>query len=72
MSTSQNVAANLRLLTPRDAAHTLAICERTLWERTQPRGPIPVVRIGRAVRYAVADLEVWIDGQKRSEGDGHG
>ena len=52
------------LLTPRDAARTLAICERTLWERTQPRGPIPVVRIGRAVRYAVADLETWIERQK--------
>ena len=51
------------LLTPRDAARTLAVCERTLWERTQPRGPIPVVRIGRAVRYAVSDLQSWIDDQ---------
>lgn len=64
MPTSQNSTVDRLLLTPRDAARTLAVCERTLWERTQPRGPIPVVRIGRAVRYAVVDLEAWIERQK--------
>ena len=43
------------LVDAREAAQMLAISERTLWGWTAPRGPIPVVRCGRAVRYAVAD-----------------
>jgi hypothetical protein len=57
-----HIAAAL-LLTARDAAQRLAVCEKTLWNLSQPRGPIPVVRIGRAVRYAVADLELFIRDQ---------
>ena len=54
------------LLTSRDAARALSISERTLWGLTQPRGPIPVVRVGsRLVRYAVADLEAWIAEQRQ-------
>ena len=34
------------LLTPRDAAKALSICERTLYGLTAPRGDIPVIRIG--------------------------
>lgn len=52
------------LITPRQAAQALAICEKTLWTLTQPRGPSPCVRIGRAVRYAPADLEAWIASRK--------
>lgn len=52
------------LLTAREAAATLAICEKSLWSLSAPRGPIPVVRIGRAVRYDPADLRRWIDAQK--------
>jgi hypothetical protein len=49
------------LLTPRAAAVTLAVSLRTLWGMTTPRGPIPVVKIGRSVRYAVRDLEAFVD-----------
>ena len=49
------------LVSARDAADLLSISERTLWGLTAPRGPIPVVRCGRAVRYSVGDLHVWID-----------
>jgi len=48
------------LLTARQAAKVLTICEKTLWTLTQ-RGEIPAVKIGRAVRYDPADLRVWID-----------
>jgi hypothetical protein len=52
------------LLTPRAAAATLAVSLRTLWGITAPRGPLPAVRLGRAVRYAVRDLEAFIDRAK--------
>ena len=44
------------LLTSREAAEALSISGRTLWQMTSPRGPIPVVRIGTSVRYAIEDL----------------
>lgn len=47
------------LLTPREAAKALAICEKTLWSLTK-RGELPAVRLGRSVRYAISDLEAFI------------
>lgn len=44
------------LLTPKQAARRLAISVKTLKRLTQPAGSIPVVRIGRQVRYAPLDL----------------
>jgi excisionase family DNA binding protein len=56
----QMIAARVRLLlTPREAAAALAISERTLWTLTDT-GAVPCVRVGRAVRYAPADLENYI------------
>ncbi|MBI5758811.1 MAG: helix-turn-helix domain-containing protein [Planctomycetales bacterium] len=49
------------LLTPREAAKAMAVSERTLWGWSEPRGPIPVVRIGRSVRYDQRDLIAFID-----------
>jgi excisionase family DNA binding protein len=47
------------LLTEREAAKALSVCQRTLWQlRTD--GEIPCVRIGRAVRYRPADLHAWV------------
>jgi excisionase family DNA binding protein len=51
------------LLTRRQAAQTLAIGERTLWELTRS-GAIPCLRIGRAVRYSPLDLQAWIETRK--------
>ena len=48
------------LLTTKEAAESLGICEKTLWKLTQPRGDLPVVRIGTRVLYDPADLQVWI------------
>jgi hypothetical protein len=53
------------LLTSRQAAAALSISERTLWSITGPRGPLPAVKIGRAVRYCPTDLHVWIESQKQ-------
>lgn len=58
------------LVTAPQAARMLGISERTLWSLTAPRGPIPVVRIGRSVRYSLDDLRVWIDEAKTTNGNG--
>jgi len=52
------------LLTVRQAADALSICEKSLWALTTPRGPLPAVRIGRAVRYDLADLQAFIESRK--------
>ncbi len=51
------------LLSARDAAAALSVCERTLFSLTQPRGPIPSIRLGTRVLYPVATLQKWIDEQ---------
>lgn len=55
--------ADALLLSARDAARQLAISEKTLWSLSKA-GSIPVVRIGRNVRYARADLLAFIDASK--------
>ena len=54
------IAVERLLLTPREAAESLGICERTLYALTK-RGELPVIRIGRAVRYSTEDLKAWIE-----------
>lgn len=56
------------LLSAREAAGGLAICEKTLWTHTEPRGTIPCVRIGARVLYDPRDLAAWIDRQKKGGG----
>lgn len=51
------------LLSARDAAQALSLSPRKLWSLTAG-GEIPCVRIGRAVRYDLADLREWIDSKK--------
>ncbi len=47
-------------LRPKDAAKALGIGQRKLWELSQPRGPIPCVRVGSCVLYPIAQLEKWL------------
>ena len=47
------------LLTAKQAARALAISDRKLWSLTAG-GEIPVVRIGRAVRYTPQALDGFI------------
>jgi excisionase family DNA binding protein len=60
--TAQAPAAPL-LLTARQAAAALQVCEKTLWTLTRD-GKLPAVRIGRAVRYDVADVRRFIEAAK--------
>lgn len=61
--TETTAAGGSMLLTPKQAAATLAISARKLWSLTNC-GDIPSVRIGRLVRYDPADLRAWIEQQK--------
>jgi excisionase family DNA binding protein len=56
-----------QLLTSREAARYLSICERTLFRLAAPRGPLPTVRIGSAVRFAQTDLDAYIDRMREEE-----
>ncbi len=58
------------LLSPREAAAALSVCERTLWSLAD-QGEIPRVRIGRRVLYRIADLEHWVTTRIEKPGD-HG
>ena len=51
------------LVSAKDAAQMLGISPRLLWTQTH-KGTIPCVRIGRTVRYSVADLNAFIDAAK--------
>lgn len=48
------------LVGSKEAAELLSAGSRTLWTMTAPRGPIPSVRVGRAVRYSVSSLAEFI------------
>jgi len=58
-----NPTAEPLLLTARDTARALAVCEKTLWALGRD-GKLPCVRIGRAVRYDLADVRRFIDAAK--------
>lgn len=49
-----------KLVSLEEAAEILGICERNVWGRTFPRGPIKCVRIGRRVLYSVVWLTEWM------------
>lgn len=59
---------NKLLVTLPEAAQMLSISERVIWNLGM-RGEIPRVRIGRSVRFRVADIESWalrqLQGQAR-------
>lgn len=54
------------LLTPREAADTLSVCEKSLWSLTAPRGPLKCVRLGRSVRYSLDSLREFIAQQSQA------
>lgn len=58
--------ADRMLLTPRETAQVLSVCEKTLWSLTRPRGPIPCLRLGRSVRYSVEALREYVARQVES------
>jgi excisionase family DNA binding protein len=58
------------LIDEREAARLLGIALRTLWG-LRKAGCIPCVRIGRAVRYRVADLQAFIDQHREVKNGKH-
>lgn len=52
----------LSLLTPREAAQTLRVSEKTLanW-RSSGRYGLPFIKFGNRVLYNQTDLQFWID-----------
>ena len=59
------------LLSPREAAYRLGgISLRHLWNLTQPRGPLPVVKLGRRTFYRPQDLEAFIARQVAGSAEG--
>lgn len=71
MNTSRTSGQNITplLVSPRQAARMLAVCERTLYALTKA-GEIAAVRRGRLVRYSVDELRAWIEraSEKKCEG----
>lgn len=53
------------LLSVREASLALGVSPRTLFSCTAPRGPIPVVKIGGRVLYAIGDLQTFIAAQRQ-------
>jgi predicted DNA-binding transcriptional regulator AlpA len=55
------------LITLDEFARATGLSPKTIWNYTQPRGPIPCVRLGRSVRYAPdAALESLMAVQQRA------
>ena len=59
----KNAHAKSLLLTSQETARILNISERTLFTLAK-NGGIPVVRIGRAVRYARQDISALLEKSK--------
>ncbi len=56
-----------KLMKEKEAAKYLAISPRTMWSLREA-GEIPAVRIGRSVRYDIADLDEFIDKKRKAVG----
>ena len=56
-------------LSAREAAGYLGISETTLYALTRA-GAVPHVRVGKAIRYRVRDLERYLEAQTTSEWTG--
>jgi len=56
-------------LRPKDAALSLGLSPRKLWELTASK-QIPCIRLGKAVLYSVAALETWLAEQADAQGQG--
>jgi excisionase family DNA binding protein len=59
------------LVSREEAARLLACCARTI-DLLAKRGEIPVLRIGRGVRFHVPDLEAFISQKKAADANGGG
>ena len=63
---TDNVQTKLALR-PREAAKSLGISPRKLWQLTHD-GHIPSVKVGRTVLYPTAELQAWLSQQAKARG----
>ena len=56
------------LLSVAETSKALRLSPRKIWSLTAS-GELPSIRIGRSVRYDIADLRAFIDAQKKGGGD---
>lgn len=68
MSTDRVIQTSPILVNIRDAAKLLGLSTKTVWGLTHPRGPLPVVRIGRRTMYEVATLVEFAASQRQGGG----
>jgi uncharacterized protein YbbK (DUF523 family) len=70
-SKTENSEIPRLLLSAKDAARAMAVCPRTLWSLSKPRGPIKVVRLGKRTLYSVDELKSYVrqqtEGQQQVE-----
>ena len=52
-------------LTPKQVAEMLQVTERTLSNQRHEKRGIPFIKIERAVRYSLSDIEEYLDSKKR-------
>ena len=59
---AKNTQPTKLLLSIRELAKVLGVCERTIFTLTQ-ENQLPHLRIGRCVKYPVSEIEKWIEAQ---------
>jgi excisionase family DNA binding protein len=57
------------LLKIEEAAEYLSLGRSKTYELLQPRGPLPIVRIGKSVRVPAAALQRWVEEQTATAGE---
>lgn len=65
MSTDRIIQTSPILVNIRDAAKLLGLSTKTIWSLSEPRGRLPVVRIGRRTMYEVAKLAEFAASQRQ-------
>lgn len=57
------------LLTPAELAERLQVPASWVYQHTKPSAqrPIPVLRVGRLLRFSWTDVEHWLRGERSAE-----
>ncbi len=61
-----------RKLTPKEAAEHIGVAEQTLavWRTTNRYPDLVYLKVGRAVRYRLSDLDKWLERRQVGSLDG--
>jgi len=50
-----------KLMSIREVAEQTALCEKSIWNATAPRGDLPCVKLGSRTLYRPEDVAAWIE-----------